>query len=348
MNRAVLPALAVGALALLGWGGLALSDLSAALQGWWIAFVFTSGVPLGALAWLLVRRLVGGDWGEAFAPKLEPAARAMPLLVLLVLPGLVGAPWVFRWAAEPAAVEAQVRHAWLNGASVGMRDVALLVALAVFAWRLPHFEGPRGRLLAGLGLVLYGVAVTLFAVDWVLAVQPNYTSSAAGMELATQELGAAMAFAGLQGAARPAKAPAGDVAALLFACLVGVIYLGFMNYLVVWYGDRPDPDRWYILRTFTAWRFAVWVALLAGFVAPAGLLAFRRRLGTRAALRWASASALCGLLALVVWQVGAAMTPLALAGAALAVVAQSGLLLAFGHARPWRQPARAEATHAAA
>ncbi|MBE7219851.1 MAG: hypothetical protein INR64_15380, partial [Caulobacteraceae bacterium] len=312
MSRGPLPALAVGVLALLAWAAFALFDLSAALQGWWTAFVFASGVPLGALAWLLIRRLVGGDWGEAFAPELEPAARAAPLLVLLVLPGLIGAPWVFRWAAEPAAVEAQVRHAWLNGVSVGVRDVALLVALAAFAWRLPRIEGPRGRLLAGLGLVVYGVAVTLFAVDWVLDVQPNYTSSAAGMELATQQLAAALAFAGLQGAARPAKYPAGDLAALLFACLVGLIYLGFMSYLVVWYGDRPDPDRWYVLRTFTPWRFAVWVALIAGFVAPAALLAFRRGLGTRRALRWASASALCGLGALVVWQVGATMAPLAL------------------------------------
>ena len=56
MSRAALPALVVGALALLAWAAFALLDISAALQGWWTAFVFASSVPLGALAWLLIDR----------------------------------------------------------------------------------------------------------------------------------------------------------------------------------------------------------------------------------------------------------------------------------------------------
>ena len=343
-----LPALIVGALALLGWIGALVIAPAAALQGWWTAFVFASGPAFGALALMLIRRLTGGDWGEAFAPELEPAARAVPLVALFALPGLIGSALVFRWAAAPGSVEAQVRHAYLNGVSFGVREVALLVALALIAWRLPKIEGPRGRLGAGLGLVVYGVAVTFFSVDWVLSTQTSYTSSASGMVLATQQLAAALAFAALQGRVRPSRHAAGDLAALLFTTLLGLLYLAFMSYLVVWYGDRPNPDRWYILRTQTPWRFAAHLAMLAGFAAPAVLLALRHITGQRTALVWSGAAALLGLAAFSVWQVGAAFGPGALLPALLAVIAQGGLFVAAAGGLP-RLPAelaRGKAAHA--
>lgn len=333
-GRAAAPGLAVGALALAGWAGALALAPAPALQGWWTAFVFWSGPSFGALALMLVRRLTGGDWGEAFAPELEPAARAAPLLALFALPGLLSTPQVFDWAAHPAAVEAQVRRWYLDGPAFFTREAAILVGLSLIAWRLPRMEGPRGRLGAGLGLAFYGVAVSFAAVDWILSTQAHYTSSAAGMALATQQLASALAYAALQGRARPARSAAGDLGALLFATLLGLSYLLFMSYLVVWYGDRPEPDAWYLLRTRMAWRALVPAALALGLLLPSALLALRHATGTRAATAAAGTSALAGLACVTLWQVGAAFGVAALPATALAFLAQGGLFIAAAGEAP--------------
>ncbi len=327
-GRVAAPGLVVGALALAGWIGALLLAPSPALRGWWTAFVFWSGPAFGALALMLIRRLVGGDWGEAFAPELEPAARAAPLLALFALPGLLFSPQVFDWAAHPQTVEASVRRWYLGGPAFFTREAAILIGLSLISWRLPRIEGPRGRLGAGLGLVFYGVAISFAAVDWILSTQTHYTSSAAGMALATQQLAAALAYAALQGRVRPARSPAGDVGALLFATLLGLSYLVFMSYLVVWYGDRPRPDAWYILRTQTPWGALVLAALALGLIAPSTLLAVRHATGTRTAVAAAGASALLGLACFTLWQVGSAFGPAALPATALAFLAQGGLFVA--------------------
>lgn len=333
-RRAAAPALLVGALALAGWAVTVVLTPAPALRGWWTAFVFWSGPSFGALALMLIRRLVGGDWGEAFAPELEPAARAAPLVALFALPALLFSPLVFDWAAHPAAVEAQVRRWYLNGPVFLVRELGILGGLSLIAWRLPVMEGPRGRLGSGLGLVFYGVGISFAAVDWVLSTQAHYTSSAAGMVLATQELAAALAYAALQGRERPARTPAGDLGALLFATLLGLTYLAFMSYLVVWYGDRPDPDAWYILRTHTPWRWLALAALFVGFLLPCALLALRHATGTRAAVAMAGGAALTGLACLILWQVGSAFGAAALPATALAFLAQGGLFLAAAGGAP--------------
>ena len=71
-------------------------------QGWLIAFVFVSGIPIGSLVLLLVHRLTGGRWGEALAPVLMPAAAVMPLVALAFVPLAFGLSAPYRWAADTA------------------------------------------------------------------------------------------------------------------------------------------------------------------------------------------------------------------------------------------------------
>ena len=79
--------------------GLAASPKSV-VQGWLIAFVFVSGIPIGSLVLLLIHRLTGGRWGTALAPVLMPAASMVPLVALVFLPLAFGLSAPYRWASD--------------------------------------------------------------------------------------------------------------------------------------------------------------------------------------------------------------------------------------------------------
>lgn len=338
--------LALGVLALVAWLVLAVIAPAPALQGWLIGFVFTASLSIGSLVVILIWRLVGGRWGEAFAPELEPAARATPLLIPFVLPILIGLPLIYPWAATPGALKPDVHAFYLNAPFFILRTAVALGGWSALAILLPRIEGPRGRLGAALGLAFHGIAVTLIGVDWIISVEPSWTSSNFGMDFATQQLAAAFAFAALQARARAPDQAAGDVAGFLFATIIGLTYLEFMNYLVIWYGDRPSLDKWYTSRAAWPWQTAAWVSLAFG-VAAVVLLAARRAFGTHRAVALVGACVLAGLLSYQVWLMAPTHGAGCLVPALFALVGQGGVWLAVVGGLPRLLQRREALAHAA-
>lgn len=323
-----LVAAVVGGLGFLGWAAVTISAPAAGLQGWLIGFLFVSGLSLGPLAVVLIHRLTAGRWGAAFAPELAPAAQLTPLLLVYVLPVLLGLGLIYPWAHQPLEVEEGVRRLYLNPPLYCVRTVIALGGWSAIALSLHRIEGPRGRLGAGLALAFHGLAVSLIGVDWVLSVKPSFTSSDFGMAFAVQQLMAGFAFAALQARARAPDEASGDVSGLLLATLIGLTYLEFMSYLVVWYGDRPPLDAWYIPRAGHGWRGLVWLSLACGIAALA-LLAIRRAFATHRALAGAGACSLLGLLSYQTWLLAPAFGAQCLLPAALALLAMGGVWLAL-------------------
>ncbi len=335
-------ALAVGLACLGAWAVTALFAAGPALQGWLIGFLFVSCLSLGALAAVLIHRLTGGEWGAAFAPELAPAARATPILCVFFLPVLIGLPLVYGWASASGLKPGVAGY--LNVPFFAARSVAALVGWSAIALRLPTIVGPRGRLGAGLALVFHGVAVSVVAVDWVLSVLPSWTSSNFGMDLAVQQLAAAFAWAGLQGRRRTADAASGDISGLMLATLVGLTYLEFMSYLVVWYGDKPSLDAWYIPRASWPWQALCWISLACG-AASVALLAGRRALGAQRAAALVGACMLAGLFSYQLWLLAPAFGAACLPPALLALLGQGGVWIALTGGAPRLASAREPRVH---
>ena len=75
------------------------------------AFSFWAGISVGSLALLMLQHLTGGGWGLVIRRVLEAATRTLPLMLLLFLPIIAGAHWLYPWthaeeiAKHPALVE---------------------------------------------------------------------------------------------------------------------------------------------------------------------------------------------------------------------------------------------------
>lgn len=327
-----LPGLALLCLVLLGLalGYAAWRAPAAWLPAYLTAWLAAAAPAMGGALLLLIHELTGGAWGERLAPALRALAAAMPPLALLFLPLLAAVGFLYPGAGgRPEAPE--VMALYQNVPGFVARALAILLAWSVVAWSalaLPHRARQRRKPLAAALLILYGVAVNFAAFDWLMGLDRHWHSTAIGWSLATLQIAAGLAACAL---ARPPgldERSRGDLAKLLLATLLGLGYLWFMQFLVIWSGNLPHKVAWFAERAEAPWRWIVVAALLAGLIAPLGLLLRRRGRTGELWLAAAGGSALLGLLLLLAWQVlpafGAGLPGLA---AALLMTAALALLL---------------------
>lgn len=281
--------------------------LARALQ---LGFVLAGAGPIGAVLMLAVARLTGAHWAPL--ARALPAMPAVPVLALGLLAG---------GAALPAHLAT-----WQAAPFVAVRGVA---AAAALAWAGARLAAGASATFAGVTLALYAWLVTPVATDWLMAGEPGHSVSAAGMMLFVQQIAAACAMALVAGWG--GERLRGDLAKLLVAAALGLCYLAYMDYLVIWFGNLPGRVPFYAARGGPAGGAVVVVALLLGLVLPVALLVARPGEPGR---RPAAASALAGLFVFDAWWIGGGPVAAVLASALPA------LLWRFWHVRGRREVAR--------
>jgi len=320
----------------------ALFAVTAVLQGWLLALVFWSSLPIGALVLILIHRLTGGLWGDAMAPILVPTAITLPLFAILFVPVMAGLGHVYVWAGHPGVVKPDVVANYLNLPGYVLRTLVAFVAWTAVLLLVVRLGA--GKLIAALGLAFHGLMVSIVAVDWVLSSDPRYTATAFGTQFAVQQLLAALAFTALFAPAIAPERARLDLGELMIATLVGNFYLGLMTLIVAWYGDQPDKAHWYLVRVESGWQWVILAAVILGAVLPFLVLLERKRRADAYWLRIAGASVLIGVLLHVAWWFGPAFAPGALIAAAGALVAiGAGFLLGWRRIAP--APTVAEERH---
>lgn len=264
-----------------------MSDLLAILaDAWRIAFL-TAAAPLtGSVLLLAIRRLTGARW--------EGIAGPVPALPALVAGGvLVGLAQAGHEAPEHLGL-------WMSWWAVGLRGAIVGAGLAWAGTRLGAGDGTSA---AAIVLAVYTLLATPVASDWMLGQVPGHPVSAIGMMLTVEAVGGAAALLLTTGAGTVATRR--DMAQLMIAAALGLAYLAFMDYLIVWYGNLPSRVGFYLDRSTPAMVALVWAALLVGLAAP---IAFLALIDGERGRRAAGAAGLAGLLLFNAWWVAGGPT----------------------------------------
>lgn len=261
------------------------------------AYLFFLSIAHGCFAILMMHHLTGGAWGRVLRGYLEAGMRTLPLLAILFVPIALSVHSLYPWAnVDPASATAEALHqrAYLNVLFFLARAVvyfALWLSIAFFldAWSsnqddAGEVEGAR-RLaqLSGVGLAVYGITISLAAVDWVMSLQPAFRSSIFGPLFASGELlsGFAAALVGLswilmrreRGPVEPETL--NDLGSLLFTFLVIWAYMVFFQFMLIWMGNLPYDVSWYVPRMTPGWQAVVWTLVVLHFAVPFFMLLVR-------------------------------------------------------------------------
>ena len=239
-----------------------------------VAFLFCLGLSLGALANLMLHEVTGGRWGVALQHPWTAAARLIPLNVVLFIPLLLGLAQIYPWVDHGLASNAW----WLNKPFFLVRAALYFAVWSVLAWRWlaiakrsPELRPPALRRWSAIGLIVYGLTISLAAVDWIMSLMPQWYSTGFGLLIGTSQMLSAMAL-GVAACARreDSTAPSTflDFGNLLLTYVMTWAYLAFTQYLIIWAEDLPHEIAWYLPRVQTSWRWLTLSVVALQFALP--------------------------------------------------------------------------------
>ncbi|HEY8551459.1 MAG TPA: hypothetical protein VIL35_15990 [Vicinamibacterales bacterium] len=295
LQRLALLAGAVGVVgSILGY----LMDPEQFLRSYLMAFIYWIALPLGALGLMMVHHLSGGGWGMPIRRILEAASRTLPFLALLGIPILLGLGHVFEWShADVVAKDPilQAKEPYLNTGFFLARYVIYFVIWSGLAYILSGWSRAQDehytpgserkfRLLSGPGLILYALASTFAAVDWIMSLDPHWFSTIFGLLFLIQQGVAAMAFVLLMLASLARSGPLAsvikpvnvhDCGKLLLAFVMIWAYFAFSQFLIIWSANLPEEIPWYLARMSHGWEWVGLFLLVGQFFLPFFLLLSR-------------------------------------------------------------------------
>lgn len=334
--------------------------MKAFLEAWLIAWLFWSGLALGALANRLLQGLTGGAWAQAVRAPCEAAALTLPLLALLFLPIAFGGEVLYPWGDRSLFATHDWPHkaAYFTLSFFNGRSAITLGAGMVFAF-LALRPGRREISIGAGGLIAFFLCMNFSATDWVMSLTPEFSSSMFPTILMFFQFVAAHAFVVLvacrtNGETLTAK-QCHDLGNLLLAFLIFWAYVSFSQFLLVWSGNLPREISWYLPRWSGGWEWIALLLVLGKFVLPLILLLSKAAKSDPRRLPRIAAIVLVASVLEIFWLVAPALHPRALVLAwqvPLALIIIGCLWVpAFRWLLPrvpgWRSlPLRKEAAHA--
>jgi hypothetical protein len=267
-------------------------------QAYLFGYVFWLGLTLGSMVVVMIHGLTGGGWGLAIRRISEAGMNTLPLMALLFVPVLFGVPSLYEWSHADVVEHDDVlqsKSAYLNVEGFQIRAGAVFAVWLVTVLLLNRWspnedrdpDSPRSIRLqraSGVGFALYGLTVTFAAVDWVMSLEPHWYSSMYGILFAAGESLSGLSFAIIAMTALEPYDPwrrivnterRHDLGNLLLAFTMFWAYIAFMQYLIIWSGNLPEENVWYLHRGVGGWELIGMAIMGLSFALPFFLLLLR-------------------------------------------------------------------------
>lgn len=309
-----------------GTGGLALGFGAAGAKAGWTALltatVMVIGVAAAGVLLSAIFQLTGARWGRAYRRIAEGSVALMPVGVLGILVVLAGGSAYLPWAHEGHLTGGKniwlVRGFWdarvlgvllvIYGLSLAFvyhsvrKDFCLRAVREGLAGKLADFLGKglsgddareaarldaRMTLMAPAIAILYGLGLTLLAVDLIMALEPDWFSTLFGGWYFIGQLFTCLALVAILGILLRRRfglerfisvTRQSDAATLLLAFSLLAADFFWSQYLTIWYGNLPEETMWVIARTASTspLRGLSWATLASFFAIPFFALLFRK------------------------------------------------------------------------
>jgi hypothetical protein len=289
---------------------LAIGQATRAWEAFLVNLLFWMGLAQGAIVVSAAMYLAQGRFGGGAVFRLAEAFGGF------LLPGFVlfwvlyfGRETIFPWINHPIPR----LQSWLNVPFMFARDgigLAWMTFLSLWFLRASRSEQtlkwvdtpddielpPKAvRRLAPTLAISYAVVYTILAFDLIMSLSPPWSSTLFGVYFFESAFWAGLAAMGfvavrLRAQVRPDSRFASrqvlhDIGKLVFAFSIFWVYLGYGQYLVIWYGDMPR-ETFFIAPRFShlPWAVLGWSTVLLVWAVPFGLLMGKRPKQTPAIL----------------------------------------------------------------
>ena len=260
-------------------------------RGWRILlvnFVFWSGAAAAAVAWSAIFQVANARWPKLPRQMSAACAAYLPVAFVLFL-----ATWLGRQVLFPRA----------NHPTLYAREAAGLLFLyavsLLYAYRTLRRDRGAPTAMAVYLLFIYVASQTIFAWDFLMWLEPEWTSTLFGAFYIVSSLYDGLAILTILTVWRSGEgsdaAVRHNLGKLLFSFSLLWVYFFWSQYLVIWYGNLPHEIGYVLARTRAPWSILAVMVLLMNFLVPFLLLLSRAGKSNRAVLLTASTISAGGL-----------------------------------------------------
>ncbi len=245
------------------------------------AFMWVLALGLGALFWVILQNLVNAHWSIVLRRVGELLASQAPLLAVLALPIVVpvfmGHSSIYVWS-DAHAVEANhalhKKAAYLNSGFFLVRFIVyfgfwtlisryyLNSSLAQDTSKDASGIMAKMRSVAGPAMIGWALTMTFCSIDLLMALDPMWFSTIFGVYyLASCVLGinSFMALTAMWLHKRGVLLKSvttehfHDLGKMMFAFTVFWAYIGFSQFMLIWYANIPEETGWFKERFVGGW-----------------------------------------------------------------------------------------------
>ncbi|MCW5808602.1 MAG: hypothetical protein KIT31_39995 [Deltaproteobacteria bacterium] len=260
------------------------------------AFTIAFTIACGGLILLMIGYAANAKWMAVVRRPNEIVALPLPALAVLFIPILFGLGWLYWWHTPPASLshhEHEVlehREGYLNTLAFTIRAVIYFAILLVAQNRLrlwslvrertvldtrePVEALSRERIFASAMLPPVGLAFSFAVIDWVMTLQPWYSTMFPVYVFAGGFIAAIALVTVLTARLYHASSPGVTtnhfhaLGRMMFAFTVFWAYTAYFQAFLIKIADKPDEVTFYLNRTTGGWDPFVWILVLGHFALP--------------------------------------------------------------------------------
>lgn len=255
------------------------------------SFLFWVSIALGGLFFTMLHHLVDAEWSTVIRRWSESLMAPLPVMGVLFIPILLGMHNLFHWShAEIVANDTllQGKAAFLNPTFFVIRSLGYFVIWGILVTLLNRFSlrqdsgasdslTQKLRKVSAPGMILFAITISFSSFDWMMSLDAHWYSTIFGLYWFSGSFVAVLCMMVLMGLYQRSKSILKnevtsehyhDLGKLIFGFTVFWAYMGFSQYLLIWYANIPEETVWYYHRWYNNWQWVSLVLIFGHFALP--------------------------------------------------------------------------------
>jgi hypothetical protein len=261
---------------------------------WLFAFAFYFTLCAGCFFWIIVHYATDAEWTVVVRRQLENIAVLFLIIAVFFIPVLLLRHHLYEWMNTPPGQDhlLDTKRGYLNWHFFLARGIFFFVFFIIASQLLRRFSvrqdkdgSPRFtiwlRKTSFISLPLFALCLTFGACDWLMSLNYKWFSTMWGVYIFAGAAGSSMSLLVLVISALRRAGYLQQVVTTehyhimgkwMLAFSVFWAYIGFSQYMLIWYANIPEETQYYIARNTESWWALSTILVLGRFFGPFGIL----------------------------------------------------------------------------
>src|SRR5713226_4730943 len=264
---------------------------------WLFAFAFFFTLCAGCLFWTIVHYATDAEWSVVVRRQLENIACLLAVMAVFFLPILFFRHHLYEWMNIPPGKEATLdsKRAYLNWNFFVVRAIIFFGFFIIASQLLRRFSvrqdkdgNPKFtiwlRKIAFASLPMFALFLSFGAFDWLMSLNYRWFSTMFGVYIFAGAAGSSLSLLVLVITALRSAGYLKDVVTAehfhimgkwMFAFCVFWAYIGFGQYMLIWYANMPEETQYFLTRNTESWWTLSMFLVIGRFFGPFAILLLR-------------------------------------------------------------------------